>query len=654
MSIPRFPLRNGATLWIAAGLLLVLLAAVLRFYNITEHSVTHDEALAALNSRAEFAVVQEQTRANNTAPILYPLALWVIQKIASTPFTIRIIPALASVLTVAALIALPKVGGGGREKSDRASVSRPAALLAGLLAALSLPAIWHAQDAREYAVDALLAVLLIAGLLRYLQNGKPLLLCAALLLAPLLQYGLALFSIAVLLTALITTPSGPGPERSNGRGLIRIDAWARARLNLLWPAGCFATGCLISLFTTARYQWQEGARAWSGPDGYLAHYYYQGGLDDPLAIVSFSATRTWELLAYHIPPPAAVAALVALAVMVTTLVIRRQFSPLPVLAALSLAIASAAAVLGIYPYGASQQNVYLGPVLFLAAAIGLTATAALLSDVTRRRWLAPTALALSAAGIAIASLPVIPQAYAADRDHKFQSILTYLDTAAVPSDTVYIDAWTASVAHFYIPNPPDNYRYGQCRFWDPLPACVAELRQIAEPLQQSGNDQWRLWAMMIIGPPLEQIWQEWESTAPQLSVQPHIGHEHVFLWLITDRRAPAGETQLIRSNFEVRLNDGRLLYVKEPCAPADTAAGFFLHLHPVNVNDLPEPRRQHGFDIHDFTFQDVGTHSNGKCTAQINLPNYPILWLKTGQISPNPAKAHLWSGAYWFGQQPPK
>ena len=564
-------------------------------------------------------------------------------------------------------------GGGGGE-SDRASVSRPAALLAGLLAALSLPAIWHAQDAREYSIDALLAVLLIAGLLRYLQNGKPRLLCAALLLAPLLQYGLALLSIAVLLTALITPPSGPGPERSlartggsrasrrrrdrsasrSGRGLIRIDAWARARLNLLWPAGCFAAGCLISLFTTARYQWQEGARDWTGPDGYLAHYYYQGGLDDPLAIVSFSATRTWELLAYHLPPPLAIAALVALAVMVTTLVLRRQFNPLPVLAALSLAIASAAAVLGIYPYGASQQNVYLGPVLFLAAAIGLTATAALLSDVTRRRWLAPTALALAAAGIAIASLPVIPQAYAADRDHKFQSILTYLDTAAAPTDIIYIDGWAASVAHFYNPNPPDNYRYGQCRFWNPIPACVAELRQIAEPLQQSGNGQWRLWAVTMNGPPLEQIWQEWESTAPQLSAQPHTSHEHVSLWLITGRRALAGETRLIRSNFEVRLNDGGLLYVKEPCAPADTAAVFFLHLYPVNVNDLPEQRRQHGFDNLDFTFQDAGAHSNGKCTAQINLPNYPILWLKTGQVSPNPAKAHIWSGAYWFGQQPPK
>ncbi len=125
-------------------------------------------------------------------------------------------PALASVLMVAALISLPKVGG----ERNKESVSRPAALLAGLLAALSLPAVWNAQDAREYSVDALLAVLIIAGLLRYLQDGKKRLLCVTLLLAPLLQYGLALFGVAVLLTTLVAPQPVPGPER----GLVRTGA----------------------------------------------------------------------------------------------------------------------------------------------------------------------------------------------------------------------------------------------------------------------------------------------------------------------------------------------------------------------------------------------------------------------------------------------
>ncbi len=325
---------------------------------------------------------------------------------------------------------------------------------------------------------------------------------------------------------------------------MRIEAWARTRLNLLWPAGCFAVGCLLSLFTTALYQWQEGARAWSGKDGYLAHYYYQGGPDDPLAVVNFGATRTWELLAYHMTPPVAIAALVALALLVVTLATRRQFSALPLLAALSLAAAIAAAVPGIYPYGGSQQNVYLGPVLFLAAGVGLSATAALLADLSRRRWLAPAALTLAAAGIVVTGLMAAPAAYDDARDRKFKSILAYLDAEAAPADLVYIDGWAASVAQFYNPHPPGNYLYGQCRFWDPVPACVAELRQLAESLRQSGGGQWRLWAVMMNGPPLGQIRQEWESAAPELSAQPHISYEHVSLWLITDRSAPAGETGL--------------------------------------------------------------------------------------------------------------
>ena len=60
-----------------------------------------------------------------------------------------------------------------------------------------MAAIRHAQDAREYSIDALLAVLLIAGLLWYLRDGRKALLGVALFVAPLLQYGLVLFGVAV-------------------------------------------------------------------------------------------------------------------------------------------------------------------------------------------------------------------------------------------------------------------------------------------------------------------------------------------------------------------------------------------------------------------------------------------------------------------------
>ena len=76
----------------------------------------------------------------------------------------------------------------------RLGVARGAAFLAGLLATLSIAAIEHAQDVREYSIDALVALLMVAGLLRYLRDRRTALLCVFLFLAPLLQYGLVLFA----------------------------------------------------------------------------------------------------------------------------------------------------------------------------------------------------------------------------------------------------------------------------------------------------------------------------------------------------------------------------------------------------------------------------------------------------------------------------
>ena len=178
---------------------LLVVAAGLRFYDLPDHYLWSDEAVAADNASGSLAELVPNTRRHNSSPILYPLVLWVVQKVESTPFSVRLLPAAASVLTVAVLLfLLPRLG-----------VSRWVAFLAALLATLSVAAIEHAQDAREYSLDALLALLLIAGLLLYLRDGRKVLLCVALFVAPLLQYGLALFGVAVIGAAILLTPPPP-------------------------------------------------------------------------------------------------------------------------------------------------------------------------------------------------------------------------------------------------------------------------------------------------------------------------------------------------------------------------------------------------------------------------------------------------------------
>ena len=79
---------------------------------------------------------------------------------------------------------------------------------------------------------------------------------------------------------------------------------------------------------------------------------------------------------------------------------------------------------------------------------------------------------------------------------------------------------------------------------------------------------------------------------------------------------------------------GSLIFVKDPCARADTEATFFLHLVPADEDDLPEERKQYGFDNLDFDFDQHGERFEGKCLATVPLPEYGISEIRTGQYVP--------------------
>ena len=76
-----------------------------------------------------------------------------------------------------------------------------------------------------------------------------------------------------------------------------------------------------------------------------------------------------------------------------------------------------------------------------------------------------------------------------------------------------------------------------------------------------------------------------------------------------------------------------LVYVREPCAEEDIRARFFLHLLPVDENDLPEERRQFRFDNLNFDFARLGLRQGERCVAVRHLPDYPIASVATGQFT---------------------
>ena len=98
-----------------------------------------------------------------------------------------------------------------------------------------------------------------------------------------------------------------------------------------------------------------------------------------------------------------------------------------------------------------------------------------------------------------------------------------------------------------------------------------------------------------------------------------------------------------RDYFDLYWRDNRLLYLRENCAAADTAAGFFLHIVPEDIADLPAERWAAGFAHGGFAFVRQGGHFDGKCLAAVPLPDYPggIKEMRTGQFVPG--QGDLWS-----------
>ena len=86
---------------------------------------------------------------------------------------------------------------------------------------------------------------------------------------------------------------------------------------------------------------------------------------------------------------------------------------------------------------------------------------------------------------------------------------------------------------------------------------------------------------------------------------------------------------VISSEYDVYLDDSRIIYIKKSCTEEENS--FLLHVNPVRIDDLPQQRREHGFDNLDFSFAEYGRVGNGMCVAVRYLPDYDIASLTTGQ-----------------------
>ena len=91
-----------------------------------------------------------------------------------------------------------------------------------------------------------------------------------------------------------------------------------------------------------------------------------------------------------------------------------------------------------------------------------------------------------------------------------------------------------------------------------------------------------------------------------------------------------------RSVFDVYLDGGRLIYVKDRCTPADVMKKrLFLYVTPVNPADLPRHRRRFGSVKSDVWLLDRWPWRpnvlDGRCLFGASLPGFPVARIVTGQ-----------------------
>ena len=98
--------------------------------------------------------------------------------------------------------------------------------------------------------------------------------------------------------------------------------------------------------------------------------------------------------------------------------------------------------------------------------------------------------------------------------------------------------------------------------------------------------------------------------------------------------------------YDLYLDRRTLAYAKSPCSREDGAARFFLHVTPMNADDLPDDRKPHGFDNLDFSFESRGVRFEEKCMVSVDLPTYPIADIKTGQFA---GGERLWDAEFGVG-----
>jgi hypothetical protein len=413
-----------------AGLLaaILLLAAGLRLHDLGAESLWVDEGASLRFAGMGVGELLASVGTDPNPPAYYLLLHYWVALSGESEWSLRLPSALFGVLSVGAVWAV-----------GRALLGRAAGLLAALILALSPFHVHYSQEARAFALVALLGLLSYYFFVRLSEGeaptqGRPLLLGAGYALSTALLLWSHVYGAFVVLAqnahvALLLVPALLGGGRGFGPRLLPWVALQLAVVALYAPLLVLMSGA----FSTRRGRWWVQPPSPGSVGGSLVEYAGSPAL--LLVLGLFAVLGAAALLARREPG--------RLSLLVLWLAV-----PIAVPVAIS-AVAT--------PMFATRYPIAATPALYLLAAGGIAAAGGALSRVYPRAPLGRAAVLGGALLVAALCAPQLARYYEETTRDDWRGAASYVESRARPGDAAFFAPGYAHgdvFSHYYGGGPP--------------------------------------------------------------------------------------------------------------------------------------------------------------------------------------------------------
>lgn len=323
---------------------ITLLGGWLRYYHLGYKPLWLDEAVIykiANNNNISDILLLNANR--NSAPPLYVLLLRVVMFWGNSEIKLRSISWLAGTLSIPAIYYL-----------SRNFIGKIAAFAITILVTIAPTQVSYSQELREYSLTFFLAIIILLFFINFLRQPNKInwiLMTLSMAIGVMTQYGLSILILGLNIVFLIEYLRNKENQKKN------FLWWAASQIVVILVV-------ILVYFLSLSKQLHIGFGA-SSSVNYLSNSYWNGNIKD---LVVFSFEKTSALFTFTFP--GSIVTFLILIGIIFTIINRNHFRSL-LLFLIPTLITWILSLLNLYPYDGRRQLIFLTPMIFILAGLGL-------------------------------------------------------------------------------------------------------------------------------------------------------------------------------------------------------------------------------------------------------------------------------------------